>query len=64
MSALDRYATARVCDVARIPGPASEELFHLASMGRRDWTLSDWNKLLDELDGSEETVASFREFRE
>lgn len=64
MSTLDRYNSATVRDIARIPGPASEELYRLASLGRKDWTLPDWNKMLDELDSCEQTVAEFREFRE
>lgn len=64
MSALDRLNHARVRDVASIPGPASEELFKLAAIGRREWTYREWMKVLDELDVSEETVSEFREFRE
>lgn len=49
---------------ARAPGPAAEELFRLAAMGRKAWTLPDWNALLVELDGCEQSVAEWREFRE
>lgn len=64
MNILDRYNSARVRDVARMPGPPAEALIRVAEMGRKNWTYSDVKKLLDELDASEETVGEFREFRE
>jgi len=61
---LDRYNALPVRDVASIPGPVSEELFRLAALGRRDWTLPDWLALLAELDACNEPVSTWREFRE
>ena len=64
MSALDRYDTARVCDVLRMPGPAGEELVRLAEMGQRDWTYPTVLALVAELEACTDTVAEFREFRQ
>lgn len=64
MNVLDRYNSARVRDVVRMPGPPAEALIKLAEMGQKTWKYSEVKNLLDELDACDQTVAEFREFLE
>jgi hypothetical protein len=53
-----------VCQVAASPGPASYELFRLAMRERKNWTLSDWRGILNELDNCNAAVRDWRVLQE
>lgn len=42
--------------VARMPGPAADELFNIAADGRTQWSLLDWQRVLDSLDSCDDSV--------
>lgn len=45
--------------IAQEDSEASAALFFLASEGRVDWTASDWNRLLAELDACDLTATAW-----
>jgi len=57
--ALARVAHMPVKVVANSPGPAAQDLFEVATRGRKDWRLQEWEDVLDQLDVDTRTVEEF-----